>query len=116
MHRENELDLSGAPGSVKRLQGRVAIVTGSSRGIGRAIARVLATEGAAVAVHYCRGEQQAASLAAEIEHLGAKARLVQGDLARPEDCHRVLTMAARDLGPVEILVNNAGLASKASLQ
>src|SRR5438105_15611332 len=104
MLREKYVELEGAPSTAKRLRGRVAIVTGSSRGIGRAIARVLAAEGAAVAVHYCRGEQQAASLAAEIEHLGAKARLVQRDLGNPEDCHRVLTMAARDLGPVETAV------------
>src|SRR5207302_9752656 len=109
MHRENELDLSGAPGTAKRLQGRVAIVTGSSRGIGRAIARVLAVEGAAVAVHYCRGEEQAASLAKEIEVLGGKARLVQGDLSRPEDCHKVLQAAAREPCQVEILVKNGGI-------
>jgi len=105
MLREKYVELEGAPSTAKRLRGRVAVVTGSSRGIGRAIARVLASEGASVAVHYCRGEEQAASLAAEIEHLGAKARLVQGDLARPEDCHKVLA----ELGPVEILVNNAGV-------
>src|SRR5437588_2243402 len=109
MLRENDVDLAGTARTAKRLQGRVAVVTGSSRGIGRAIARALASEGASIAVHYCRGEEQAASLAAEVEHLGSKARLVQGDLGRPEDCHRVVTMAARDLGPVEILVNNAGV-------
>src|SRR2546430_15706695 len=109
MLRENEVDLDGAPTTAKRLQGRVAVVTGSSRGIGRAIARALASEGASIAVHYCRGEEQAASLAAEVEHLGSKARLVQGGLGRPEECHRGLTLGARGPGPVEIPVNNAGV-------
>ena len=99
MLREKDVELDGAPEIAKRLQGRVAVVTGSSRGIGRAIARVLASEGASIAVHYCRGEDQAASLATEIENLGSKARLVQGDLGRPEDCHKVLTLAARDSAP-----------------
>src|SRR5256885_8097509 len=80
-----------------RLAGKGAVVTGSSRGIGRAIARALALEGAALAVHYCRGEEQAASLAREVEERGGPARLIQGALARPEECHKVLTHAARDL-------------------
>src|SRR5262249_15011295 len=109
MLREMDVELEGAPSTAKRLRGRVAVVTGSSRGIGRGIARVLASAGASGAGHYCRREEQAASLAEEIEHLGSKAQLVQGDLGRPEDCHKVLTVAARELGPVEILVNNAGV-------
>jgi len=110
MLREADVELpDSAPQSEKRLLGKVAVVTGSSRGIGRAIARALAAEGAAVAVHYCRGEDQAASLTKEIESQGGKALLVQGDLSRPEDCHKVLQAAARDLGQVEILINNAGI-------
>jgi NAD(P)-dependent dehydrogenase (short-subunit alcohol dehydrogenase family) len=111
MRRDREVPetASEGPDQSKRLAGKVALVTGSSRGIGRAIARALAAEGASLAVHYCRGEQQAASLAHEVESSGVKARLVQGDLGRPEDCHKVLAVAARELGAVDILVNNAGI-------
>ena len=105
MLREADVELpDSAPQSEKRLLGKVAVVTGSSRGIGRAIARALAAEGAAVAVHYCRGEDQAASLTKEIE-----SRRDGLDVTRPEDCHKVLQAAARDLGQVEILINNAGI-------
>ena len=93
----------------KRLSGKVAIVTGSSRGIGRAIARALAAEGAAIGVHYCRGREQADQLAGEFERSGCRVGVFHADVARAEDCHKVLTLAARDLGPVEILVNNAGV-------
>jgi NAD(P)-dependent dehydrogenase (short-subunit alcohol dehydrogenase family) len=108
MRREPNVAAS-EPGEQKRLEGKVAVVTGSSRGIGRAIARALAAEGASIAVHYRRGEDQAASLAREAESYGVKARLVQGDLSRPEDCYRVVAVAARELGAVDILVNNAGI-------
>src|SRR5256885_14856994 len=90
-----------------RLAGKVAVVTGSSRGIGRAIARALALEGAAVAIHYCRGEEQAASLAREVEERGGRARIIQGDPSRPEECHKVFNLAPRALGAVDILLHNA---------
>ncbi|HEY4770812.1 MAG TPA: SDR family NAD(P)-dependent oxidoreductase, partial [Myxococcales bacterium] len=93
----------------RRLAGKVAVVTGSSRGIGKAIARALAAEGAALAVHYCRGREQADELAAEFERSGCRVGVFHADVARPEDCHKLLEQAARQLGPVDVLVNNAGV-------
>jgi NAD(P)-dependent dehydrogenase (short-subunit alcohol dehydrogenase family) len=111
MSKGSEMSAAGGPSTTEgaRLAGKVAVVTGSSRGIGRAIARSLAAEGASLAIHYCRGEEQAASLARELEERGGRARIIQGDLSRPEECHKVLALAARDLGAVDILVNNAGV-------
>jgi NAD(P)-dependent dehydrogenase (short-subunit alcohol dehydrogenase family) len=93
----------------KRLAGKVAVVTGSSRGIGKAIARALAAEGAALAVHYCRGREQADEVAAEFERGGCRVGVFHADVARPEDCHKLLDQAAKRLGAVDILVNNAGI-------
>jgi acetoacetyl-CoA reductase len=103
---------------LQRLKGRVAVVTGSSRGIGRSIARVLGDEGAAIAVHYCMGAEQAESLAQEMDVRGTQVRVLQADLSRPEDCHRLLDRAARELGPVDILVNyaSAGVARDRTLR
>jgi 3-oxoacyl-(acyl-carrier-protein) reductase len=98
---------NGAP--QKRLAGKVAVVTGSSRGIGKAIAKALAAEGATMAVHYCRGQQGADELAEEFVRAGGKAAVFQADVSRPEDCHKLLEQTARSLGPVDILVNNAGV-------
>jgi len=93
----------------KRLAGKVAVVTGSSRGIGKAIAKALAAEGATLAIHYCRGREPADQLAAEFASAGAKAGVFHADVSRPEDCHKLLDQAAKQLGPVDILVNNAGI-------
>ena len=92
-----------------RLAGRVAVVTGSSRGIGRSVARALAEEGAAIAVHYRREALHAQTLSREIDSAGGQVRVLQADLSRPEDCHRLLDRAARELGPIDILVNSAGV-------
>jgi acetoacetyl-CoA reductase len=93
----------------KRLVGKVALVTGSSRGIGKAIAKSLAAEGATLAVHYCRGREQAAELASELERNGNRVGIFQADVSRPEECHRLLEQAGKQLGQVDILVNNAGM-------
>jgi acetoacetyl-CoA reductase len=95
--------------SQKRLVGKVAVVTGSSRGIGKAIAKSLAAEGATMAIHYCRGREQAAELAGEFEKNGTRVGIFQADVSRPEECHRLLEQAGKQLGQVDILVNNAGM-------
>lgn len=100
----------------KRLSGKVAVVTGSSRGIGRAIAKSLAAEGATLAVHYCRGREPADELAGEFEKAGNRVGVFQADVARPEECHRLLEQVAKQLGQVDILVNNAGINRDKSLR
>ena len=122
MHREQDLGPMPEAGSSsqgqagRRLAGRVALITGSSRGIGKAIARALAAEGASVAVHCVRGIENAAGLADEIAKDGGTARVFQGDVSRPEDCQRIVQMAAQELGPVDILVNNAGVCRDRTLR
>lgn len=89
------------------LTGRVALVTGSSRGIGAAIASAFAAEGAAVAVHG-RDESAAAEVRDRIRAAGGRAELVLGDVTSPQDLDRIRKEVESSLGPVDVLVTNAG--------
>jgi len=91
------------------LENRVALVTGSSRGIGRAVALELARNGAAVAVTYARGAQAAEAVAQEIRSMGGTAVVAQADVSVPAEATAMVEEVTRDLGPVDILVNNAGI-------
>jgi len=92
-----------------RFQQRVAVVTGGARGIGRATCLQLAREGAAVAVNYRRSEEDANNVCAAISDLGGKACAVAGDVSIQEDVGRMVDAAAEALGPIDLLVNNAGV-------
>ena len=92
------------------LKGRVALVTGGSRGIGRAIAISLAEAGAAVAVNYREKATEARSVADTISKAGGRAIAVGADVSRAADVAGMIAAAERDLGPVDVLVNNAGIA------
>jgi 3-oxoacyl-(acyl-carrier-protein) reductase len=94
-----------------QLQGRTALVTGASRGIGRAIALALAQEGADVAVNYVSSEATAKQVADEIAKLGRKAMLAQADVADYPDTFRMAQQVLREFGHLDILINNAGINS-----
>lgn len=94
---------------------KVALVTGASGGLGRAIAQRLSREGAAVAIHYWRNAAPAESLASQIEAENRRALLVRGDVSEPSQAISIVKRVARDLGPVAILVNNAAASLPAEL-
>jgi 3-oxoacyl-[acyl-carrier protein] reductase len=89
--------------------GRVAVVTGGGRGIGRAVAVRLANEGANVAISYRSNDTAAEEVAEEVKAAGAECEIFKGDVASPEDVDALFKGVGEVLGPVEILVNNAGL-------
>jgi 3-oxoacyl-[acyl-carrier protein] reductase len=89
--------------------GRVAVVTGGGRGIGRAVALRLAYEGADVAISYRSNDTAAEEVSEEVRAAGARCEIFKGDVASPEDVDALFEGAGEALGPVEILVNNAGL-------
>ena len=93
-----------------KLQGQVALVTGASRGIGRAIATALADEGAHVAVNYRSHPEAAQEVVDEIESAGGKSVAIGGDVADPKQAAAVVTETIAQLGGLHILVNNAGIA------
>ena len=91
------------------LEGRVAIVTGASRGIGRAIASLLAQRGAMVVVNYHQSADAAEQLVSEINSSGGKALAVQADVSDMEQAQRLVKAALDNFGGLDILVNNAGI-------
>ena len=98
------------------LSGQTALVTGASRGLGRAIARRLARDGAAVCVNYVTRSAEAESLVAEISASGGRAIAVRADIGDPPQVEKMMREIGVGLGPVSILVNNAGVAYRATLE
>jgi 3-oxoacyl-[acyl-carrier protein] reductase len=91
------------------LKGKVAIVTGASKGIGAGIARSLGAAGASVVVNYASSREGADKVVAEITAQGGKAVAVQADVSKPGDVKRLFTEAKAAFGPLDVLVNNAGV-------
>ncbi len=94
-----------------RLQDKVVIVTGASRGIGRGIAECLASEGAHVAVNYTMSSEKAESVAQSIRDLGRKAIAIEADVSDRTQVEEMVRTVSRELGPIDVLVNNAGIES-----
>ncbi len=98
-----------------KLAGKVAIVTGASKGIGAAIARSLAAEGASVAVNYSSSKEAAERVVAGIVAAGGKAVALQGDVSQSGDIRSLVAETVAAFGPIDILVNNAGIYQGAPL-
>jgi NAD(P)-dependent dehydrogenase (short-subunit alcohol dehydrogenase family) len=92
-----------------KLQGKVALVTGAQQGIGAAIARALAGEGADVAINWLDSQADAEAVAREVRAQGRRAVLIKADVGKLGEIEAMVADAARQLGPIDILVNNAGV-------
>jgi 3-oxoacyl-[acyl-carrier protein] reductase len=99
---------------MNRCEGKVVLVTGAQRGIGRAIAIRFAEAGADVALNFLDDEAATKSAAAEIVALGRRAATIGADIRQPEEARRLVAGAERALGPLDVLVNNAGIFPRAS--
>src|SRR6202041_2855219 len=102
--------LQGEATMTKNLEGKIALVTGGSRGIGAAIAKRLAVDGAKVAITYTQGKDAAASVVKEIERAGGKAIAIQADAADADAGKAAVEKTVATFGRLDVLVNNAGTA------
>jgi len=93
---------------MSRLAGKVAVVTGASKGIGAAIAERLSKEGAAVIVNYASSTAQAEAVVKKIQSAGGKAKAVRADVSKREEAKKLIAAAVSEFGKLDILVNNAG--------
>lgn len=100
----------------KKLAGKVAVVTGASKGIGAAIAKQLAAEGAAVVVNYASSKEGADRVVADIEHSGGKAIAVHANVAKKAEIEHLFSEAKKAFGRLDILVNNAGIYEFSALE
>src|SRR5687767_9605062 len=101
---------------LKKLSGKVAVVTGASKGIGAAIAKQLAAEGADVVVNYASSKAAAGNVVAEITKNGGQAIAIQADLSNKADIDRLFLEASGAFKQIDILVNNAGIYEFAPLE
>ena len=99
----------------KSFKGKVALVTGGSRGIGAGIVRRLASDGASVAFTYSSSEEKALQLVREIESLGGKALALKADSAYAEELQSAVIKATESLGPLDIFVSNAGILMRGTI-
>ncbi len=91
------------------LERKVALVTGAAKGIGRAIALVLSKEGYTVVINYISSSEKAYALKAEIEALGGSALVIKGDVSIQSEAEEVVNTTMKELGKIDVLVNNAGI-------
>jgi 3-oxoacyl-[acyl-carrier protein] reductase len=101
---------------MSRLSGKIAVVTGASKGIGAGIAKGLAAEGAAVVVNYASSKEGAERVVADIKAEGGEAIAVQGDVAKAADLEKIFAKTKQAFGRLDILVNNAGVYNLLPLQ
>ena len=101
---------------MSKLKGKVAIVTGASKGIGAAIAAALAAEGASVVVNYASSQAGADAVVAKITAVGGKAFAVHGDVSKSADAQGIIDAAIKQFGKLDILVNNSGVYEFAALE
>lgn len=97
-----------------RCEGKIVLVTGGQRGIGRAVALRFAQEGAHVALNFMEEKAEAEAAAAEIAKLGRRCRAIEADVSKSEDVRRLVAEAERHLGPVDVLINNAAIFPRAA--